>query len=444
MNNANNRYWFDTRPNLRREMEERKRRFQDKEDIYPAIRERLQRLIAQGVFGGVHVFTASSDVPDDWTLRLVALPPEAPYSKAANNTAIELASEILKTRGEQPRQKQNRLIFLAADQDSVSRLNDQVRAMLAWQTIVADIKDMKLNLDQFQSRQANQNLEDANDALKRMVREVFKWLLVPMQEVKPGKGISEIQWEAFPINASSQNLTPDIERILKENELLITDWAPIHLANALKTWFWKNTKEANALDVWQKTCCYLYLPRLKDDSVFRSTLTAGTATADFFGIAYGKDGDKYVGFNLGKGASPILDAALLLIEPNTACAYAEQQRAVEATLQSVTATPSDVFSNNSSIQNSEKSSAQVLVAGTASLASKKQFYGSIELDAIRAKKDFSDIVDEVIQHFTTRPDVKVRISIEIQAETSSKFAEDIQRSVKENCKVLKFKTSEFE
>ncbi len=40
---GNNRFWFDTRPNLRREMEERKRRFQDKEDVSPAIRDRVQR-----------------------------------------------------------------------------------------------------------------------------------------------------------------------------------------------------------------------------------------------------------------------------------------------------------------------------------------------------------------------------------------------------------------
>jgi len=35
LNHANNRFWLDTRPNLRREMEERKRRFQDKEDVFP-------------------------------------------------------------------------------------------------------------------------------------------------------------------------------------------------------------------------------------------------------------------------------------------------------------------------------------------------------------------------------------------------------------------------
>ena len=35
LNSANNRFWFDTRPNLRREMEDRKRRFHDKEDVFP-------------------------------------------------------------------------------------------------------------------------------------------------------------------------------------------------------------------------------------------------------------------------------------------------------------------------------------------------------------------------------------------------------------------------
>ena len=35
--------------------------------------------------------------------------------------------------------------------------------------------------------------------------------------------------------------------MLKENELLITEWAPIHLAKVLKDWFWKDdVKETSA------------------------------------------------------------------------------------------------------------------------------------------------------------------------------------------------------
>jgi len=103
LNHANNRFWLDTRPNLRREMEERKRRFQDKEDVFPAIRERVQKSFASGVFGGIHVFTNGSDVPDDWALRLVVLPPDAAFSRSGQSHAIERATEILKKRGDQPR-----------------------------------------------------------------------------------------------------------------------------------------------------------------------------------------------------------------------------------------------------------------------------------------------------------------------------------------------------
>ena len=153
----------------------------------------------------------------------------------------------MKARGDQPRFKQNRLIFLAADYDSMSRLKDQVRSSLARQSIVSDIKEMKLNLDQFQSRQASKSFEDANDALRRMIRETYKWMLAPMQEARPGKGLSDIQWEHFQVNPGAQNLSQEIERVLKENELLITEWAPVHLTKVLKDWFWKGgSKVANS------------------------------------------------------------------------------------------------------------------------------------------------------------------------------------------------------
>ena len=77
-------------------------------------------------------------------------------------------------------------------------------------------------------------------------------------------------------------------------------------------------------------------------------------------------------------------------------------------------------------------------------ARKRNFYGIANLDPIRAKVDFAQIVDEVIQHFTARPDAKVSISIEIRAESGAGFDDSVQRAVKENCKVLRFKNSEFE
>jgi hypothetical protein len=46
--------------------------------------------------------------------------------------------------------------------------------------------------------------------------------------------------------------------------------------------------------------------------------------------------------------------------------------------------------------------------------------------------------------FTSRPGIKVKIAIEIQAESATGFDDNVQRAVKENCKVLRFKNAEFE
>jgi len=335
-----------------------------------------------------------------------------------------------------------------ADFDSVSRLKDQVRTTLAWQSIVADIKEMKLNLDQLQSRQATKNLEDANDALRRMIRETYKWLLAPMQEARPGKGLSEIQWEHFSVNPGAQNLSQEIERVLKENELLITEWAPIHLAKVLKDWFWKeNVKEISALNVWQQSCQQLYLPRIKDDTAFQHTMAVGAESRDFFGFAQGKEDGHYAGFSFGKRTSLFFDSSLLLIEPSTAADYAQAQIAAEESARpaqpgsNATATGKD---SQPPHEEQTGTTSYTAINGAAEASVKNQFYGSIELDAIQAKKQFSDLVDDVILHFTSRPGVKVKIAIEIQANTNTGFDDGLQRSVKENCNVLKFKNAEFE
>lgn len=449
LNTANDRFWFDTRPNLRREMEERKRRFQDKEDVFPAIRDRIQKGIVTNTFGGVHVFTRSGDVPDDLAARLVVLSPDCPYSRSGHNKAIEGAAEVLKSRGDQPRTKQNRILFLVADNDSVQRMKDQAKAMLAWQSIVEDIKELKLNLDQFQSRQATKSLDDAQDTLKRMIRETYRWLLAPMQEVKNGKGPSDIQWEPFQINPGAQHFGQEIERALKENELLINEWSPIHLANLLKTWFWKDdVKEVGALDVWQKTCQYLYLPRLRDEAVFRRTVEAGGGSRDFFGLAYGKDEGKYLGFTFGQPTTQIFDGSLLLIEPQTAKAYADKLQAAEAAKgkDGTTIPEGGGAAGASSAGEGPAEDGYKPTSGgkAAGAALRRHFYGAIELDPVKAKYEFNQIVDEVALLFTQRADTKVRVKVEIEADSTAGFDEGVQRAVKENCNVLKFKNAEFE
>lgn len=457
LNYANERYWLDTRPNLRREMEDRKRRFQDKEDVFPLVRERVQKTLSSGVFGGVHIFTGSGDVPDDSVLRAVVLPPDAAYSKSGQSLAVERALEMLKKRGEQPRFRQNRLLFIAADFDSVSRLREHVRSYLAWQSIVSDYRDNRLVLDNLMARQAQQSLEQADETVRRMIRETYKWLLAPLQEARPGKGLSPVECEPFALNPGAPNWSQEIERVLRENELLITEWAPIHLSRMLKTWFWKDgAKDVSAQNVWQQTCQQLYLPRLKDESVFQRTIAAGTEGREFFGVAQGKEDEQYIGFSFGVRTSPVLDGSLLLIEPGAANAHLEAIHAAEQAL---------VAAQEASVGGGGTLSAAAPMSGlriadgapTSSYGASvdeghtvrareanKRFFASVDLDALKAKSQFVEIVDEVIQQFTKDPKVKVRISVEIEADSETGFDDGTQRAVKENCTMLKFKNAEFE
>lgn len=438
LNSGNNRFWFDTRPNLRREMEDRKRRYKDQEDVFPYIRERVKKAFhGSGVFGGVHVFTGSIDVPDDRQLRLVVLPPDTAYSRTGPDRATEQAAAMLKNRGVPPRFNQNRLIFLVADGDSVGRLKDQVRSVLAWQSIVDDIKDMKLNLDQFQARQAQKSLDDAGDTLRRMVRETYKWLVAPVQDARPGNGLPEITWERFQINPGAQQLTQEVERVLKENELLITEWAPIHLTKMLRDWFWKeDAKDVKAREVWEQTCKQLYLPRLKDEAAFKNTLGAGSISREFFGFAQGKGDDGYIGFSFGTAPVLFLDASLLLIEPGAAAAYAE-----------LIAPPPPPPINTTRPNEQDKTKPTPDPEPTpppTQRTAKKQFYGSASIDPVQAKKQFADLVDEVVLQFTARSGVAVSVTVEISASSAAGFDDELQRSVKENCSVLRFTTAEFE
>ena len=460
-NSANNRYWFDIRPNLRREMEDRKRRFNMREDVYPYIREKLR--FAPGFFGGVHVFTSSGDVPDDWALRLVVLPPEATFGRSAQSPATDASLAILKQRGEQPRQKQNRLIFLAPDADSVSRLKEQVCSVLAWQSIVSDVREGRLNLDQHQAKQASHSLDQANEGVGRMVRETYKWLLVPMQDAKPGKGIGELQWEHFQINPAVVNRSEEIEKILREHELLISEWSPIHLSNLLRSWFWKDDVAAiGAIETWQKTCCYLYLPRLRDADTLRVTISAGVNSRDFFGLAYGQEAGRYQGFHFAENTSVIFDDSLLLIEPKAASDFAAKlateaaEREAEAAAAAGDSAPmgvrqvpdgSDpvpVGSSGSTSPTTTGGATTTTTSAPVATAKKRMFFGTVDLDPVKAKLQFSEVADEVLMLFTQKPGVKVRISVEIEAESPTGFDDGVQRAVRENCNQLKFKNQVFE
>ena len=439
------RFWFDTKPNLRREMESRKGNIKDREEVQPLLKERVNRLFGRNhSFAGIHVFTPAVDVPDDYGTgpRLVVLPPDAVYSRADTQAAYSAAEDILRNRGEQPRQKQNRLIFFAPDQDVVSRLKDQARTYLAWKSIVSDIDNEKLNLDLFQARQARRHTEDAEQTLLQLVRETWKWLICPVEDFVRGK--PTLNWEVVSVSPVAQNLVQEIEHKLDEEEWLIAEWSPIHLKNMLEQWYFKEgSTEVSALKVWQDSCHYLYLPRLMNDHVLINAINQGLESEDFFGFAFGKEDSKYLGFIFGRNSVITLDDSALLIQRDAAVDYKERSKPAPASDNTgrQSGTPTPPGGDQPVPGDPPADSANTLNPAS---SGKKRFYSTISLDPVKAKFDFAKIVDEVVQQFTVRPGVDTSISVEIQACSKEGFDESLQRTIKENCNVLKFSNVEFE
>ena len=441
------RFWLDTKPNLRREMESRKQNI-DKLALNDELKRRVNSVFGRNsIFAGVHVFSNSVDVPDDYGSgpRLVVLAPNEGYTKADGNSAISAAEKILSFRGDQPRQKRNRLIFFAADSDVVGSLNDAGRTYLAWREIVSDIDEGKLNLDLFQANLAKKSTKVAESNLQQLVREAYKWIVCPLQLKATDK---TVDWEIVSVSTNATNLIQEIENRLREEEWIISEWSPIHLKNLLAQWYFKEGVTAvKSLKVYQDTCHYLYLPRLINDQVYRNAIGQGLDSEDFFGFASGKDGDAYLGFRFGNGGIPTLDDACVLIDKDAAAEYREKTKPVP---QPTPATePTGVNPVPPSVPGGSLVTPPQPIPGRApapaiQTAIKKQFYGNIDLDPVKAKMDFATIVDEVVQQFTAKLGVEVSISVEIQAKSKNGFDEALQRTIKENCNVLRFSSSEFE
>lgn len=436
------RFWFDTRANLRREMEDRKRRFDDKTEVRGKIAEALKQGPGSATFfDGVHIFTPHGDVPDDSALRLVVLPPEKWYSKEESRLAVEAVLEWMKTNGPKPRHRWNRLLFLAADHNTLSRLNDAARVALAWGSIVDDIKEARLTIDNLQEKQAKKELQSAEEVLPRAARECYRWLMCPSQETPTDAKPSV---EAFSLNTAAGTVGREIERVCVENELVITAWSPVHLRAKLKELYWKEGQPVTgAMAFWEDTLRYLYLPRLKEREVLAQAVRTGAASRDFFGTAYGQEDGKFDGFQLGSGSVQV-DDTLLLIEPESAAQYEASQ--IKAASPAPTSTSSAGGHAGTPAGTTDGVSTVVSdkTAGVRGAQRPKSFHGTVEVAPATAKMRLVQIADEIVAVLGSDPNASVKVVVEISAEFPDGAKDTIKRAVNENARSLGLKSADWE
>lgn len=442
--NDTTRFWFDTRANLRREMEDRKKRFDEKSDVRVKLAAVLKKVTAGlTCFDGIHIFTPHADVPDDSSLRLVILDPDQFYLRQETRLAFDAVLETVRMNGPKPRYRGNRLIFLAPDQGAIGRLRDAIRVALAWGSIVDDVKEMRLNIDLLQKKQAEKELQSAEDVLPRVARECYKWLLCPVQHapVEP-----KIEVEAFQLNTGGTGLNNEIERICGENELVITAWSPIHLRAKLRELYWKPERTSvGAMAFWEDTLRYLYLPRLKNRDVLAQAIANGAASRDFFATAYGEQDGKFDGFNFG-GGNVQLDDTLLLIDPEAAKAYEEanRQKQVEPAGIPGTVTTGDPGPTPPIGGEHGPGPRGTLKPEPPAAPKAKSFHGMSEIPAATAKMRLVQLAEEIITVLAGDPNATIKVRLEIDADFPDGASDQVKRAVSENAKALGLKSAEWE
>ena len=434
------RYWYDTRPNLRRTVAERAQQFAEDDverEIERRVREATRR--ERGDFRGVHPCPASSvDVPDEPAVRLVVFGPATAHAdRNADSAALTAARDLLSRRGDQPRRHQNMLAFLAPDREVVDGLEHEARRFLAWKSVVRDHE--ALNLDAHQRREAAGGEKASDDTVRLRLHEAWRWLFVPVQHAADG-GVGGLEWEIAQVaGGGGDSLAAPVWQRMRSNEHVVAQWSPALLKMELERWFWKDRKHVPVKQVWDALCAYWYLPRLLDESVFTASIRAGIESGDYFGYATSVSAHgRYEGLAFAAPADVYVDEASVLVKPEAARAQLDAERPASGDDETGAETEGDPGSDPRRGDG----------GGTGETRPKprppRRFFGTVRLDPLRAGRDMSVVVEEVVQHLNALPGADVDVSVEISATVRDGVSETVRRIVDENCKTLRFRSHGFE
>ena len=182
------RFWFDTRANLRREMEDRKGRFDERGEVRGKIAEAAggARRRRSGPFEGVHAFTPHADVPDDGALRSCSCRPRRRTASRSRRSAFDEVLEVVRrqTRKQAPVSRQSASVRSGrsglVDAPPRPACAPRSRGRPSSRTS----RTGGLNIDRLQEEQAKKELGRPRGRRRRApARECFKWLLCPMMTV---------------------------------------------------------------------------------------------------------------------------------------------------------------------------------------------------------------------------------------------------------------------
>lgn len=434
-----NRYWYSTQPTVTRLADDRANQIHEHDVDDEIIRNLREEARSRGDFHRVHACVPSSDIPDEMESRLVVLEPEFAHSRNEEaSSARQEAQNILESRGNSPRNYKNTLVFLVPDVTRLKELQNAVRLYLAWKSICAEKE--QLNLDAFQSKQAETKRRNASDTVAARIPETYQWLLVPGQTDPKGS----VSWTEIR-QQGNDSLALRASKKLKNEELLLVQMGGIRLKlelDRIPLWRGDNVPVKQLVEDF---ATYLYLPRLRDSEILYDAIRDGidrlTWLEDTFAYADGFDEDKklYLGLQTSRSIRVIPDGQSLLVKSDVA------NKQLQKTKQQPAIENGSIDDKNEQSETSDNGPASTTDTTPTPLKAKpRRFHGSVELDSLRIGRDASRIAEEVVQHISAIVGAKVNITLEIQAHIPDGASDKLVRDVTENCRTLKFENYGFE
>jgi hypothetical protein len=440
------RYWYSTQPTVTRLADDRASQLHDN-DVADEINRRLRdQARTRGEFAKVHTCAPAADIPDEQEVRLVILGPEHPHTaKDASSPARKEAAAILDSRGASPRNYKNTLVFLAADANRLKELEQAVRQYQAWKSIWDERET--LNLDTFQSRQAETKTKGADETVEARIPETYQWLLVPGQPDPKG----QMEWNEIR-QQGQDSLAGRAAKKLKNEEMLLTQLGGTRLRHELdRVPLWRGN-HVSVKQLMEDSATYLYLPRLRDEDVLVAGIRDGlgrlTWQAETFAYADGWDEQKqrYNGLQTGQTIRVLVDGRSLLVKPDIAAAQMEADKpqpgpAAAGGASTVVTGATGVTGNPATVS---ATGTQPPAGTTPAGPVYQRFHGTVSLDPVRIGRDAGKIAEEVIQHLAGLVGANVQVTLEIDATIPNGAKEKTVRDVTENCRTLRFDSYGFE
>jgi hypothetical protein len=316
---------------------------------------------------------------------------------------------------------------------------------MAWESIKKRVKE--LNLDQHNITVVENRLAQANQAVIDTIRETYRWIIIPYQEL----GDSKIDLETVIMDGSG-TLAERVSKKAESTEFVLKAYAPSLLR-----------QQIDRLKLWDKqphvqvgTLCgyftqYLYMPRVRGQDVIlaaiRNLADVLLPEQDSFAYADSQDSDgRYLGLALHNAPSIVSNSGLVVnpiiaqrqIDEETSAAGqgSETGETTDGSISGETKGAGTGGNAQGEAAGGEMSTAGA-TGGGATRARATRFHATKALDPTRSVRDISQISDEIIAPFTASG-AQIQITVDIESTAVAKLTPEQVTALKENLSTLGF------